>query len=153
VASTSVHDLSRSGPHHHQGEAGPGVKEHEHVQKSAHRGYPSRVEPYIKSVHGKDVGEAEHLGETRVSSIPSILSADIESHESMKDKGILEEKRIDESVKGEQYNKVISKQSIPDEEENPQLRAYLIFLWDQRQARAVAMNESLVNDDMEEYAF
>jgi hypothetical protein len=114
VASTSVHDLSRSAPHHHRGEARPDVKEHEHVQKST-------------------------------------LSAEIGSHiESMKDKGILEEKCIDESVKGEQYNKVISKQSIPDEEESPQLRAYLIFLWNHRQARAVAINESLVNDDMEE---
>jgi hypothetical protein len=73
--------------------------------------------------------------------------------ESMKDKDILEEERVGESVKGEQNNKVFSKQSIPDEEENPQLRAYLIFLWDQRQTRAVAMNESLSNDDMAEYAF
>jgi hypothetical protein len=57
-----------------------------------------------------------------------------ESHiESVKGKDVLEEEHIGESVKGEQSTtKVFSKQSIPDEEENPQLRAYLILLWDQR---------------------
>ena len=108
---TSVHDLSQSATHHHQGEARQDMKEHEHVQRSSQK----------KSMNGKNVWEEEHIAEL---------------------------------VKGEQIiTEVFSKQLIPDEEENPQLRACLLLLWDQRQATAVAMNASLFDDDMAEYAF
>jgi hypothetical protein len=130
------------------------VIEHEHVQRSVHKDYANRIEPHIESVKSNDVVEAEHIG-ARVISKQSIYYTKLGSHnESMKDKDVLEERYIGELVKGEQsITKVFSKQLIPDEEENPRLRAYLIHLWDQRQATAVAMNESLSNDDMPEYAF
>ena len=64
-SSTSVHDLSRSAPHHHPGEARQVVKEHEHVQRIAHVDHRSGREMHIEeSTRENNVSKKEHDGKS-----------------------------------------------------------------------------------------
>ncbi len=106
--------------------------------------------PDVSFVGSQDWRSARALGKPKTQPLPERTHVP-DQHGTVRDGLRSPNPRLQSSDGASGGNGVFLKQLIPGEEVDPQLRAHLLELWDQRQAASVAMNMALNDDDEYHY--